>query len=309
MSLSTVIEVVIGLSFVFLILSLVASGIKEFFAALLGLRSKTLLKGMKELLGTKDEARNLFSHVALSSLYKGKRLPSYIPTEKFALAVLDRYLGEAAVGPTASKEGITAALQSADLPDAIKQPLELFWRDAKNDMAVFRTHVEGWFNDTMERASGWYRRETQYILLAIGLILAGVLNVSTITLAQRMWTDGPFRAAIAEQAKKVQPPPGKSDDLGAAIEQIQTNHKVLDRLSLPIGWGSANRPSSVPLALAGWFLTGLAAAMGAPFWFDILNRSAGLRSAGTRPQPAKPAGATDEAAQPPPPVPNAGGAT
>ena len=308
MSLSTVIEVVIGLSFVFLILSLVASGIREFLAAALALRSKTLLKGMKELLGTKDEAENLFSHVALSALYKGKRLPSYIPTEKFSLAVLDKYLGEAAVGPTASKEGITAALQSADLPDAIKKPLELFWRDAKNDMAVFRTHVEGWFNDTMERASGWYRRETQYMLLAIGLVLAGVLNVSTITLAQRMWTDGPFRAAIAEQAKKVQPPPGNPADLKTAIEQIQTNYNGLDQLSLPIGWGDANRPSSVPLALVGWALTGLAVAMGAPFWFDVLNRSAGVRSAGTRPQPAQPTGATDEAAQPPPPVPKPTGA-
>jgi len=299
MSLSTVLEVVIGLSFVFFVLSLVCSGINEFLAALLRLRSKTLRRGLAELLGSKAEADKLFDHAAIKSLYRRNRRPSYIPTEKFTLAVLDRYLDDAAIGPSASPEKITQALDK--LPHDLRAPLKLFWKDANHDIAVFRTHVEGWFNDTMQRVSGWYRRQTQYMLLGLGIALAVALNVNTVTLAQRLWTDAPFRAAIAEQAKTVEPPPGSAPgDLGDAIRRIEQSYSRVERLKLPMGWtkSARDRPWAWLHGIPGWLLTGLALAMGAPFWFDLLNKASGLRSAGTRPAPARPSQANDEPTPP-----------
>jgi hypothetical protein len=35
--------------------------------------------------------------------------------------------------------------------------------------------------------------------------------------------------------------------------------------------------------LAGWLITALAAAQGAPFWFDLLNKLLQLRGSGTKP--------------------------
>ncbi|AGZ41925.1 hypothetical protein [Actinoplanes friuliensis] len=40
------------------------------------------------------------------------------------------------------------------------------------------------------------------------------------------------------------------------------------------------------LKLLGLVLTAAAAALGAPFWFDLLNRLVNLRSTGKRPDPA-----------------------
>ena len=299
MSLSTVLEVAIGLSFVFFVLSLVCSGVNEFLASVLRLRTKTLRKGLAELLGTKDEADKLFAHAAIRSLYRGKRHPSYIPTEKFTLAVLDGWLGDAAIGPSASPEKVTEAL--GKIPnDALRETLQLLWKDANHDIAVFRLHIEGWFNDTMQRVSGWYRRQTQYILLALGIALAVVLNVNTVTLAQRLWTDAPFRAAVAEQAKTVEPAGEAPGDLQAAIERIEEAYSRVDRLNLPMGWSGSVRPSPWYSAIPGWLLTGMALAMGAPFWFDLLNKASGLRSAGTRPAPARPSQAADEPTPPKP---------
>jgi hypothetical protein len=34
----------------------------------------------------------------------------------------------------------------------------------------------------------------------------------------------------------------------------------------------------------GWLVTGLAVSLGAPFWFDLLNRVVDLRGAGRRPE-------------------------
>jgi hypothetical protein len=35
----------------------------------------------------------------------------------------------------------------------------------------------------MDRVSGWYKRSTHWVLFWTGLLLAGLLNVNTITLA------------------------------------------------------------------------------------------------------------------------------
>jgi hypothetical protein len=42
--------------------------------------------------------------------------------------------------------------------------------------------------------------------------------------------------------------------------------------------------------IIGWLLTGFAASLGAPFWFDLLNKFMNLRSAGKAPEekPKKP---------------------
>jgi len=57
----------------------------------------------------------------------------------------------------------------------------------------------------------------------------------------------------------------------------------------------AGRRAVVPLALAhfpGWFLTTVAVSLGAPFWFDTLQRFMNIRGGGKKPE----ADATKEAA-------------
>ena len=39
----------------------------------------------------------------------------------------------------------------------------------------------------------------------------------------------------------------------------------------------------VPSHLAGWILTAIAASLGAPYWFDTLNKFMNVRAAGTSP--------------------------
>ena len=35
---------------------------------------------------------------------------------------------------------------------------------------------------------------------------------------------------------------------------------------------------------AGWFMTGLALSLGAPFWFDLLSKFVNIRGAGVKPE-------------------------
>ena len=87
---SQVLEIAIAVAFVFFVLSLVASGITEFIAALLRLRARTLEAGLRELLGD-EEAEALFGHPLIARMAKGRKqkTPSYLSPRNFALALID----------------------------------------------------------------------------------------------------------------------------------------------------------------------------------------------------------------------------
>ncbi len=178
----------------------------------------------------------------------------------------------------------------------MRDTLDLLWRDAKADIGAFRRNVEGWFDDAMERVSGWYRRLTQAMLLGLGLLLAIGLNVNAVTVAQRLWTDAPLRAAVVQRSQEAyELPPGQEQTVEEALRSVESGLKSVGALSLPIGWTEDARPSTWYGAIAGWMLTAIAIVMGAPFWFDLLGRVARLRSTGVRPPTSLPPSAEAEA--------------
>jgi hypothetical protein len=90
----------------------------------------------------------------------------------------------------------------------------------------------------------------------------------------------------------------------------------MDVLRLPIGWGAAREPWTE--RILGWLLTIFAVSLGAPFWFDVLNKFIVIRStvkprekspeegSEDRPSPRS-AAAVPTAPAPAPPVPQAAG--
>ncbi|NVO21492.1 MAG: hypothetical protein HXX13_17455 [Bacteroidetes bacterium] len=73
-------------------------------------------------------------------------------------------------------------------------------------------------------------------------------------------------------------------------QQLQRTYSILSGLDVPIGWTKANMPSghnSFWMCLGLWLLkilgimmTTVAVSLGAPFWFDVLNRVTPLKAAG-----------------------------
>src|SRR5208283_5832925 len=90
---STLLDVVIGLFFIYLLLSLVCSAINEFVARVLKLRAGTLDQGLGQLLGKSlsSEVVNhgLIAGISNNSRKNGKKAPSYIPTQLFSQALFD----------------------------------------------------------------------------------------------------------------------------------------------------------------------------------------------------------------------------
>lgn len=256
-----------------------------------------------------------------------RHLPSYIPAAQFATALLDCVArGPAPAGPDAAGSAGSAesaqteaaapslealrqnalALASPHLSRAVLAALD----HSGGDLARARQNIERWFNGTMDRASGWYKRRTQLVLFTLGLAIAAGMNVDALYVLQRLSADKALRQVIVKEAGSVAAP-----DAGAsapAADRIENARYALEKVAIPIGWRSASAPTGagaprpmqwqlpVPrqlcpatdaacsrspwlgpdwlMVLCGWLMTAFAVMLGAPFWFDTLNKFMVIRS-------------------------------
>ena len=271
-------EVALGLIFVFFLGGLICSGINEIVAWLFNLRGRNLQNGIRHLLADDQVARDFYDQPRVKALYRGRK-PSYIPSGTFAVGVFDLLVPPDVDGSSPDREKVTAAIGSLQ-EGQLKQNLLSLWRDAQGNVDRFRSELAGWFDGAMERVAGWYRRIVHAILLGIGLAVAVALNIDTVNIAERLWQDDALRAAVVRQAEQAQEPSVDGPDFPEASKDIQAGIKGLTGLQLPVGWAEGVRPDPWTQAIAGWALAGLAFSFGAPFWFDLLNRVARLRTTG-----------------------------
>lgn len=323
---SNVLEFALGMVFVYLLLSLLCTAINEAIEARLKNRAKDLERGLRELL--KDPhgtglVKQIYEHSLVSSLFKDPydpakqgNLPSYIPARNFALALMDIVL-PATETETSGAAGATASSASTsppdtnslkDLRDAINTNLKgnadvqkalLTLVDAAGDnITKARENIEGWFNSSMDRVSGWYKRRAHTIILFLGLGVAVAMNADTITIGQSLSTNDTLRktlAATAEGYAKQPPPPAGSTEKSPEKRAEEVREEI-EKLGLPVGWHWKDfevDPNGVPFVgnhgpgaifrwsltkIIGWLLTAIAISLGAPFWFDMLNKIIVIRS-------------------------------
>jgi hypothetical protein len=288
---SAILEVAIGMVFVYLLLSLICSALNEFIEARVKNRAKGLEKGITNLLGDPALIAKFYEHPLIQALYSRGDRPSYIPAGTFSLTLwnLATYAEEgkdAAVAVTRNLKEIRRTV--AQLPASnLRQALLSLMDEAGNDLEKARANIERWYDDSMDRVSGWYKRRTQWILLALGLGFAVVLNIDSLKIADALYRDGPLRSAIAATAEGYAAANKSSGDV-TDKEGIKKTFERIDSLGIPLRWTRKDFPENtdgfwiwlctVFLKAAGLLATALAVSLGAPFWFDVLNKFMVVRS-------------------------------
>lgn len=293
----TVIGVFIGMTFMYFILAVLCSGLKEFIASKLDLRAKTLETAIASMLSNEPQAAagtvpppntnptaqfytelasQFYNHALIRGLGFGEKKPSYIPAQYFS-TVLEEILKAKQVG-SADYTSLIRNLPEGTLKDKLKALADR----AGNDAKATRGEVEKWFDTTMDRVSGWYKRQAQKIVLGVAFALVIGLNADSFTVFRALWQNSALRDSVVATASK-------------ANSQM-TPDQAKDELSvLPLGWKSAPSWHGVKeaftenfgwwlLKLAGLALTAFAVMLGAPFWFDAMNKLINLRMTGTPPQ-------------------------
>lgn len=309
---SQILDVAIGVAFVYLLLSLVCSAVREGLEAWFKTRAVNLEQGIRELLQDRDGSgltKDLYGHPRIMGLFKGNyeadkvnargwfgrtNLPAYIPAGSFALALLDI----AARGPVPAAAAAAPSPSPALSLDAIRAKVEAMETirslplqrillsaidAAKGDLATVQANLEAWYDSAMDRVSGWYKRRTQLILLLLGLGGTIALNINTIRIATYLYQNRAARDALVAEAAAAQGDP----TLRAAPRKVLV--EKIEALALPIGWSDgllgqapdtakSNWWDRLITVILGWLITAFAVTLGAPFWFDLVNKFMVIRS-------------------------------
>jgi hypothetical protein len=353
---SVVLDVAIGMAFVYLLMSLIASAVQEMLSAFMQLRAANLERGLRSLfsgdsLNSKmDLVNSIYNHGLVRGLYldpprdtkgllaefrmplDGLRiwlrkvigisptmpitvvqnqllLPAYIPSRVFAKTMIDILNANKETGEVAMRS-ITRALADHHWTFRDNKAAEALYAlalDAGGNIATFEQNLEQWYNDAMDRVSGWYKRYTQRVLVVIGLVLAVLFNVSSVKVARTLWLDRDTRQAMvnaADSYMKDHPAPvpkqiAATDANPAGYDELKEHlqknvnafNDVTTATLLPVGWKHPSsyyldffktHPKDASLSaivfVAGWLVTAFAISFGAPFWFDTLNKFMVVRS-------------------------------
>lgn len=262
--------------------------------------------------------------------------PSYIPRRSFALAVVDlnrkaasrpaaaagpaspaiavaRYLTDTGLsgnlGHRIAQLDRTAAevlgqVQSEAVRKALGEALHTATTSLGNaadtvDNAV--RELEVLFDNTMNRASGWYKSKSQRVSVGISLAVALLLNADSIHLARTLWEDDALRAQAVAAAEAYYASNVGQKELAAACgtpdetltpeqwraikacsrEQIGQAMEQVVAAGFPIGW-PASAGQNLWLATLGWLITAAALSLGSSFWFDLLGKFINVRISGKR---------------------------
>jgi hypothetical protein len=301
---STVLDLATGMIFCFLTASLATGAVVEAISSMIGWRSKTLLAGVKQLLNDKDMsglANQLYSHALINPRGPGGQAPqanrpAYIDRQLFAHAMMDitgiSFQVAAAVGATgdpAARPSLTAlhdqvAQKFADIPNPqIQQFLTGVIDRSYGDAEKIKTELSSWFDLSMDRVSGVYKRWTQVIGFIAALVLAAGFNIDAVSAAKALWMQPAVAAKISADK-----------DIPTAVDAMKQLTSIL-----PIGWpngigyraetDAAKKPilfscQDWGLALIGWLITALSTLFGAPFWFDLLQTVIRLKGSGPSPK-------------------------
>jgi hypothetical protein len=357
---SIALNVVIGLIFIFLLYSLLATVISEMIASVLGLRARTLMLAISRMLN--DEKVQTLLKRFWNSLrimktpdneiirgfynspeikYLGStglfRKPSFIRASSFSKTLIDELAGP---GPVTS-EKITAVLKASAhkagnngagvtrvaIDRESAEYVLTLWEEAEADVAKFKKLLEDWFNRTMEQASDWYKRKIQLVLLILGFGMAWFFYADTFQITKTLSKDKDAREQLVQLADayaKSNPAGGEASlsevkkkldmDVANANSILGLGGWLPDQMQVKMDPNSFQKTYSSPVDpvclpfrhrqlstgtlkftfgdkltyllrlvyhhFFGFLLTAVAISLGAPFWFDLLNKVMKLRTEG-----------------------------
>jgi hypothetical protein len=312
---------------------LLATIIQEIVANILTLRGRILKQAIQRMLDDDTKTTTFsesFYHAPLIKymVKKDGKKPAYLAARNFSKVVIDILRGKNPTPGDDFRVKIDTALSSG-IELTTRSPkgepesfllnaggtfefLQSLWADANGDIEKFRTSLEQWYDDTMERASSWYKRWAQVMLFIIGLAIAATFNVDTIQIIGKLSKDPELRQQLVEQAEAyIREHPNFKEELAAIKEKnpdeetlknaqeeydafVKRKDMLMNKADSLIGkdiknvnqvlgssWTEDDRTWGCIIAdgFLGWIITALAISLGAPFWFDLLNKLMKIRAA------------------------------
>lgn len=329
------VDTAIGLIFVYTLYSLLTTTIVEFISVNLQLRSKNLKRAVRRMLDDDDKPvlSDLFNKTPIikylssgrfSRILGTNKYPSYMKSEVFSQGLVFLLKEESPTGLT-TFDRLKESLQKYSHTETGSYLLFLL-EESHGDLQKFTTSVEKWFDSTMDRSSGWYKKNIAFITVFVGFFIATVFNIDSIRIVNELSRDTKAREYYVQQASQILSNPNFTS--ATAIFDTTLSERLLNDNELYQKFNNdsarfvkfvydsvytqmvdvkshlitrmdnmltvSRKPRSIfsfrrPNAPVWWFyaswvnflgcvITTIALSLGAPFWFDLLNKIVKLRS-------------------------------
>ncbi len=294
-------EVIIGMIFTFMLLSLLGTTFNELVSAWRGWRGFYLEEALKRLL-EHDDKKEVFEKFMKNPLFRQmmqhkailrkSQAPAYLSSSNFA-SILTNVLKKK------DKAVVTVEdiIQGVPADSRLREVLEQFKEEGHTTVDAFKARMQTWFDDVMGQSSGWYKRHLQFVTFFVGLGIAIVLNADSFQIYTHLTNNAANRQKLSALATafandhEVLPsltPAPNGPLTGGEIKQgvkdfVNTPEFRSASNVLGLGWSQQEllvSPAAWLRRLLGWFVTALAVSLGAPFWFDVLKKIITIQSTG-----------------------------
>lgn len=260
------IEVATGVIFIYIVLSLICSGISDVISLIFAWRPKYLRAYVERLLGAdtsseqKDIADRFYDHplmaAATGTRAYGRRVyPERLPPNLFASILLDT------TGQKSELErapGLHEVIGSVSSPQ-LRRTLRLLYDEAAGDAERFRAALADLLAYGQQMLDQQYRQRMRITMAVVAATVIIALDIDTIQLS-RVLLD---------------------------LATVPENRPFEPTTVVPIdGWGSEIESfSDIPRKAIGLALTIGAVSFGSEFWMGILNRLTSGKDDGKRSSP------------------------
>lgn len=338
MSSFPILDLVIGMIFIYFLLSIISSSMIEIIITGLRARARLLEEWLYKIFdktvvqpdGKKISlGQAIMDHCTVTGLSRRGRSPSYIDAKNFTSALLEKITFDPA-NPTSiarDLDEIIASLEKTTVLSTEFQRVALTYaiearetyrslsEKTVSEIDLFRGKLENWYDSSMDRVTdALKKRYSRPATFLVALVVSSLLNADSIAIARYLYSNPETRTkltmqaydavkdtALINQVKQLKTTGPFNSPAAANLEQIKVNIikkiSAIDRAkeslddAIPLTWkgrelvGEHGRFSLLLLLskITGIAATILAIMMGAPFWFDTLNRISNVRSAGAKP--------------------------
>jgi hypothetical protein len=323
-------DVFIGLVLVFLLYSLLVTILSEILATWMGLRSRILRVSIEKMLNDGyHQGRGFFSFLqryflkefpdfkesfagrfyeypAIKYLsnkageqttFFSQTKPSYLTAEIFSDTLIQLIKDKGTGATDMEKVGFSLKYNTHHIQLATLKHLTDMFDNSTGDIVLFKDKIKQWYNETQDRATGWYKRKLQLILFWLGFVVALIFNVDSIRIARILSKDKEARNQMVKMGIELAKDTARYKDYvlpnGAIVHSQQIVDTSfarikndIDEANMVLGLGWKHHRFDF-FSFLGIFITGLMLSLGAPFWFDLLKKLVSVRGAGVKPEEKK----------------------
>ncbi len=217
---------------------------------------------------------------------------------------------EKALATGVSLDEIRAAVERNVAPAAASSLLSVI-DAAQTEFVRLSSAIESWYDEAMEHVTGVYKRRIKTWIFLIALVLSLASGADSLRFVGTLYASPALRDVLVREAEAViaatptptpvdvQATPGPAAGerpISASFQNAQQAARQLSQVNQLFGFDDHPTSAFPPASsddIVNWLLwllkrvfgvliTAFALSLGAPFWFDVLQKIVNLRATGTK---------------------------